>query len=90
MLVSRFYGIGVLTALAHKAFLEHLIRTEENVERMRPIGMIVEIVGAFFNRPEIPPVGKWADKFLPYLSCAIAFNSPSASLFIGLSHILFK
>jgi hypothetical protein len=76
MLVSRFYGIGVLTALAHKAFLEHLIRTEENVERMRPIGMIVEIVGAFFNRPEISPAGKWADNFLPYLSCAIAFNSP--------------
>jgi hypothetical protein len=76
MLVSRFYGIGVLTALAHKAFLEHLIRTEENVERMRPIGMIVEIVRLILNRPEIPPAGKCADKFLPYLSCAIAFNSP--------------
>jgi hypothetical protein len=54
------------------------------------MGFIVEIVGLFFNRPEIPPAGKWADKFLPYLSCATAFNSPSAPLFIGLTHVLFK
>jgi hypothetical protein len=90
MLVSRFYGLGVLTAIAHKAFLEYLIATEENFERRNPIGMIAGIVGAVLNQPEIPPVGKWADIYLPYLSCAIAFSNPSTSLFIGVSHLLCK
>lgn len=94
MLVSRFYGFGVLGAIAHKTLMEHMITIEEEIERRNPVNLIFNVFGALFNQQQDNPLnpanGKFIDRLLPYLGFGAVFASPGISLVIGGLHIVLK